>query len=141
MPILTPKEVLARISAASIMKDNASDADASRCVSVYPTLKGDGSLIKVGTRITVDGELYRARVDLWDTAENSPANVPSLWEKVMYKKGIRIIPDQITAEFPFNKGDLGWWYGALYESTLEGVNIYTPEAYPNGWKLIRPAKI
>lgn len=136
MPILTPKEVSARIAATAIMKDNASDADASRCVSVYPTLKGDGSLVKAGTRIAVNGQLYRTRVDLWDTAENAPQAVPSLWEKVMYKKGIRIIPDQITAEFPFNKGDLGWWNDVLYESILETVNTYTPDAYPSGWKKV-----
>ena len=136
MPILTPKEVLARISAASVLKENATDADASRCMSVYPTLKGDGSLVKAGTRIAVDGELYRARVDLWDTEENRPANVPSLWEKVMYKKGIRIIPDEITAEFPFNKGDLGWWNGVLYESILDVANVHTPETYPSGWKAV-----
>ena len=134
MPILTPKEVLARISAASVLKENATDADASRFVSVYPVLKGDGALIKVGTRIAFKGELYRARVDLWDTEENSPANVPSLWEKVMYKKGIRIIPDEITAEHPFSKGDLGWWGDVLKRSIYDGANVWTPEQHPAGWE-------
>ena len=133
MPILTPKEVLARISAASVLKENATDADASRCVSVYPTLKGDGSLVKAGTRITVDGELYRARVDLWDTEENSPANVPSLWERVMYKRGYRIIPETITAENPFTKGEIAWWENERYTSLLDS-NVWTPEQNPSGWE-------
>ena len=140
MPILTPQEVLARISAVSIMKNNASDADASRCVSIYPTLKGDGSLVKAGTRISFNGDLYRSRLDLWDTEENTPDRAPNIWEKVMYKQGIRIIPEQITAEHPFWKGDRGWWNGALYESILEIANTYTPDAYPAGWKLLRENK-
>lgn len=133
MPILTPKEVSARIAAASIMKDNASDADASRCISVYPTLKGDGSLVKSGTRIAVNGQLYRARVDLWDTDENTPEVVPSLWERVMYRRGYRIIPDQITAENPFSKGETAWWGDKRYTSLLDS-NVWTPEQYPAGWE-------
>lgn len=133
MPILTPKEVLARISAASVMKENATDADASRCVSVYPALKGDGSLIKVGTRIAFKGELYRARVDLWDTEENTPELVPSLWERVMYKRGYRIIPDVITAENPLMKDEVAWWGDERYVSLLDS-NVWTPEQNPSGWE-------
>ena len=133
MSILTPKEVLARISAASVMKENASDKDASRCVSVYPTLKGDGSLVKAGTRIAYKGELYRSRVDLWDTEENTPTLVPSLWERVMYKRGYRIISETITAENPFLKGEIAWWGSERYVSRIDN-NVWTPEANPSGWE-------
>lgn len=136
MPILTPREVLARITAASVMKENASDADASKCVSIYPTLRGDGSLVKAGTRITVDGQLYRARVDLYDKEENSPVNVPSLWETVMYKRGDRIIPETITAENPFSKDEIGWWENKRYRSLVD-ANVWTPTAYPEGWEEIK----
>lgn len=33
-----------------------------------------------------------AAADLWDTAENNPENVPTLWEDIMYHDGYRIIP-------------------------------------------------
>ena len=139
MPILTPEEVSARISATSIMKDNASDADASRCVSVYPTLKGDGSLVKAGTRINHNGTLKRVAVDLWDTAENSPDNAPNLYEDIQYKNGIRIIPETITAGMAFALDEKGWWEGGLYQSLLDN-NVWTPTAYPTGWKCIKEAK-
>lgn len=134
MAILTPQEVAERIAATSILRDGASDADASKCAGVYPSLKGDGSLVEGGTRINHGGKLYRARVDLWDSAENAPESAPALWEEIMYKKGIRIIPETITAEHPFLKGERGWWNDVLYESILETANTYTPTAYPAGWK-------
>lgn len=139
MPILTPKEVLARITAASIMKENATDADASRCVSVYPALKGDGSLVKTGTRINYNGTLKRVVVDLYDTAENSPDNAPTLYEDVQYKQGIRIIPETITAGTAFALDEKGWWMGGLYQSLIDS-NVWTPTTNPSGWKLIKEAK-
>lgn len=119
---------------------HASDALASRVPQAYGSLKRDGRLVKAGTRVNHNGQLYRARVDLWDRADSTPDTAPNLWEKILYKDGIRIIPETITAENPFNKGERGWWQGSLYESTLEVVNTYTPDQYPDGWKLIKEAK-
>ena len=94
-------------------------------------------MIRAGDRRFVKGELYRARVDLWDTEENSPESVPSLWDKVLYKKGIRIIPDKIVAENPFTKGELGWWGDVLMRSIYDGANTWTPEEYATGWEDVK----
>ena len=139
MPILTPKEVLARISAASVLKENATDADASKCVSVYPVLKGDGSLVKAGTRINFNGILKRAAVDLYDTAENDPDNAPTLWEDILYKRDVRIIPETITVGTAFALDEKGWWEEGMYQSLLDN-NVWTPTANPSGWLLIKGAK-
>ena len=118
--------------------DNAAnvltDADASNSVLLYPTLKGDGSLIKAGTRINWNGTLKRAAVDLWDTAENTPDAATDLWEDIDYKDGYRIIPETITAGLAFSKNEFGWWKGELYKSILDAANVYTPEQYPAGWE-------
>lgn len=53
---------------------------ASSVVSLFPTLKKDGSLIKAGTKIQWAGKIIRATVDLWDRADHSPENAPTLWE-------------------------------------------------------------
>ena len=58
------------------------DAQASTAVAIYPSLKEDGALIAVGTRINWRGQLKRASVDLWDTVENNPDNAPTLWENI-----------------------------------------------------------
>lgn len=118
--------------------DNAAnvltDADASNSVLLYPTLKGDGSLIKAGTRINWNGTLKRAAVDLWDTAENTPDVATDIWEDINYKNGYRIIPETITAGLAFSKGEIGWWGDVLYKSIYDGANVWTPEQYAAGWE-------
>lgn len=111
------------------------DATASQAAPLFPSLKGDGSLVKVGTRINWGGVVKRAAVDLWDEETNNPDNAPTLWEDLAYIDGIRIIPDVITVGTAFSKGEKGWWYGELYESTADN-NVYTPEQYPDWWKLV-----
>lgn len=123
------------VEAVKAMREGATDAIASIAVAVYPTLKNDTALIKAGTRINWNGTIKRAAADLWDTETNSPDNAPSLWEDINYREGYRIIPEIITAGTAFAKGERGWWMDDLYESTLD-ANVYTPTAYPAGWKLV-----
>ena len=109
------------------------DATASAAPEMFPRLKGDGSLVKSGTRICWCGTLKRAAVDLWDNAENTPDAAPTLWEDVLYRDGIRIIPETITVGLAFAKGEQGWWGDVLYASTMD-ANVYTPDQYPAGWE-------
>ena len=108
------------------------DKTASEAPTLFPRLKQDGSLIRAGTRINHNGEIKKAAVDLWDTADNSPDNAPTLWETLDYKDGYRIIPETITVTGAFAKGERGWWNGVLYESAVEN-NVYTPEQYAPNW--------
>ena len=108
--------------------------EASGCVDLYPTLKQDGGLIKAGTRINWNGWLKQATVDLWDTEANDPDHAPTLWVKINYKDGVRVIPDVISAAEAFALDELGWWDGAIYKSKIP-ANVYTPEQYPDGWEL------
>ena len=116
------------------MLPELTDKTASGFASLYPTLKRDGKLIKAGTRINWNGWLKQATVDLWDTEENDPDHAPTLWVKINYKDGVRVIPDPITAAEAFDMDELGWWDGAIYKSLI-AANVYTPEAYPQGWEL------
>jgi hypothetical protein len=109
------------------------DKTASEGAMLFPRLKQNGALVPAGTRINWHGTVKKAAVDLWDTAENTPDNAPSLWEDIAYREGIRIIPDAITAATAFVKGEQGWWKDALYTSLLD-ANVYTPEQYPAGWE-------
>ena len=110
------------------------DKEASSCVDLYPTLKQGGKLIRAGTRINWGGWLKQATVDLWDTEANDPDHAPTLWVKIQYKDGVRVIPDVISAAEAFALDELGWWNGAIYKSLI-AANVYTPEQYPNGWEL------
>ena len=114
------------------LREAATDTQASLAVSVYHTLKQDGSLIKSGTRINYNGTIIRAAVDLYDTETNSPENAPTLWEALNYKEGYRIIPEVITVGTAFSKGELGWWNDELYKSLVDS-NVYTPDQYAPNW--------
>ena len=133
---LTESEVSRMLIAQQINNLIVDDATASRMVDYYPTLKQDGSLIKVNTRINWNGKLKRAAVDLWDTEANNPDNAPTLWEDIEYRDGIRVIPAAIPSTDTFKKGDLGWWGDNLYQSIYDGDNVWTPEQYPAAWKKI-----
>ena len=109
------------------------DKTASEAPTLFPRLKQDGSLIRAGTRINHSGEIKKAAVDLWDTADNSPDKATTLWETLDYKDGYRIIPETITVTGAFGKGERGWWTdGKLYESNVDN-NVYTPEQYARNW--------
>ena len=115
-------------AAASLDDKTASTAPELSCGMKY-----DGALIKAGTRINFGGKLFRAAVDLWDTAENTPDKAETLWEEVAYCDGIRIIPNVLTAGTAFSKGEKGWWGDKLYISLLDS-NVWTPDTYPAGWE-------
>ena len=115
------------------------DKTASEAPTLFPRLKQDGSLVRAGTRICHNGEIKKAAVDLWDTADNSPDKATTLWETLDYKDGYRIIPETITVTGAFAKGERGWWTdGKLYESAVDN-NVYTPEQYARNWTEVNNA--
>lgn len=131
----------ARLLRRNIVKGSVSleDKDASLTPELFSGLKEDGSLVKAGTRINWENVVKRAAVDLWDTIENNPNNAPQLWEDLLYKNGIRIIPETITTGTLFMKDELGYWGDDLYKSLIDN-NVWTPVAYPAGWELVEIAK-
>lgn len=110
------------------------DKEVSTAPDVLPRTHYTGELIKNGTRINWNGKVKRAAVDLWDREDQNPDNAPNLWEDVMYRDGIRIIPDPITVGLAFAKDELGWWGEDLYRSKVDN-NVYTPDQYADNWEL------
>lgn len=127
----------ARLQRQNILISSASldDKVASETPELFGRLNENGGLVKVGTRINWNGTLKRAAVDLWDTKENNPDNAPSLWEDILYKNGIRIIPETITVGTAFSKDELGYWQDTLYKSLIDS-NVWTPDQNPSGWELV-----
>ena len=129
-------EALKLRSIVELASTSLDDKTASEGVSLFPRLKGDGSLVEAGTRINWSGVIKRAAVDLWDRSENDPDHAPTLWEDISYKDGYRIIPETITAGTAFAFGECGWWGDTLYKSTIS-ANVRTPTAYPDGWEIVQ----
>lgn len=138
MKILTKADAIAfrkQIEKAAIHLD---DKAASESPDFYENMKYDGKAISAGTRINFEGVLYKAAVTLWDTEENNPHFAPSLWEKINYHNGVRVIPEVITVTTAFSKDELGFWEAdeKVYKSLLD-ANVYTPVAYPQGWEEVQ----
>lgn len=112
---------------------------AGRMIDYFPTQKevcAEGALIPAKTRIRDDKDasvIWRSNVDLWNTDENSPANAPTLWDRISYHEGIRIIPDVIPATLAWMNGELGWRDGHVYKSGMDG-NVYLPSAAGALWE-------
>lgn len=132
---MTEKE--AKAFRSLIMQGSASltDAQVSTAPEILPRMKYDGTAIKSGTRIYWNGAIKRAASDLWDREDQNPDNAPTLWEDVLYRDGIRIIPNQITVGLAFSENELGWWGDTLYRS-LHDNNVYTPSEYPDWWEAV-----
>ena len=114
---------------------------AGRMIDYFPTMKevcAEGALIPAKTRIRDDKDasvIWRSNVDLWNADENSPINAPTLWDKIAYHNGIRIIPDVIPATLAWMDGELGWRDGHIYKSGMDG-NVYLPGTQGAPWELM-----
>ena len=133
---MTREETKSFIASLIKLRESLTDAQASTAAEVYPSLKNDGTLVPVGTRINWNGTIKRAAIDLWDTEINNPNNTPTLWEDINYIDGYRVIPETITSGTAFNIDEYGYWKGVLYKSLIDN-NVWTPEQYSAGWQVIK----
>lgn len=127
------KEIPDFIAAVKLLRESADDKTASLAPLVYPTIKGEGALIRAGTRINWNGTVYRAAVDLWDNPGSDPDSAPTLWAELDYKDGIRKIHDPIPVTEAFARNEKGWWHDEVYVSQVD-MNVYTPEQYAPYWQ-------
>lgn len=132
----TRTEALAMRKIVELAAQGLDDATASLVPSWHGKLEGKGALVHVNTRVPWGDDLMRAKVDLWDTEANDPDNAPTLWEKVMYKEGHRIIPENIPAEDPFTLDELGWWTDGLLYKSLLSTNVWTPAQMSEAWEVV-----
>ena len=132
---MTERRFTRVLGAIKEQREKVPDTIASETPDLYPTMKFDRSLIKVGTRINWNGQLKRALVDLWDAPENSPDVAPVYWHDLVFYKGYRVIPSVFTAILAFSLGEIGYWppHDKFYKSLL-AVNVYDPDAYMAGWE-------
>ena len=118
------------------INSSLTDAQIASAPLVVGTMLYDGELIASMTPIKWGEDIMRAAVDLWDSEENNPDNAPTLWKKLPYKDGYRIIPEVITVTEAFKKNECGWWTdGLLYCSKIDN-NVYTPAEYAQNWEVV-----
>lgn len=113
--------------------ESLTDAECSRADLLYDYWRPNQKYAVGDVRKRGD-TLYRCITAHASETAWKPEDSPSLWERIMYRDGIRIIPEYITATSLFSAGELGWWGAVLYRSKVD-YNAYTPVQYAANWEI------
>lgn len=103
-------------------------------VEMYPFWNPNGVQYKKNQRVSYNGILYKILQDHTSQETWKPDVSPSLFVKVISSINGEI-PEwqQPSAENAYQKGDKVRYNGKVYESLIDN-NVWSPDAYPAGWK-------
>lgn len=126
--------------ALSFLFENLSDSQAVQVPMLFEEFDGNGVAYAVGKRVVYKGVLYKVIQAHTSQADWTPDAAPSLFAKVINETVDGSIPDFVQPDStnPYMKGDKVKFNGKVYESLIDN-NVYSPEAYPQGWKEIAKA--
>lgn len=87
-----------------------------------------------GINAVGDPQLYQVLQDHTSAAEWTPDTAVSLYKAIgVTETGYPVWVQPLGATDAYNTGDIVSYNDALYISTIDG-NVWSPEAYPAGWK-------
>lgn len=87
-----------------------------------------------GINAVGDPQLYQVLQDHTSAAEWTPDTAVSLYKAIgVTETGYPAWVQPLGATDAYNTGDIVSYNDALYISTIDG-NVWSPEAYPAGWK-------
>ena len=124
-----------RTAEISIGLAKLSDDTAVTAVELFPHWQTEHEYA-VLDRVQYNGILYKCLQAHTAQGTWNPADASSLWAKVLIPDP-DVIPEweQPDSTNPYKKGDKVRYNGKIYESLIDN-NIWSPEAYPAGWKEI-----
>lgn len=114
---------------------NLDDADALEAVQLFPKWEPNIKY-QVDDRVRYDNILYRCLQSHNSQESWTPIAAASLWAKVLIPNP-EVIPDweQPDSTNAYQIGDKVRFEGKIYENLINN-NIWSPAAYPAGWKEI-----
>jgi hypothetical protein len=113
------------------------DEDALEAVELFPEW-ATGTAYTGGQRVRYEDKLYKCVQAHTSQDDWTPPSVPALWTEVAKPGEIPVWKQPTGAHDAYNKGDKVHYPTAsdpVYESLID-ANVYSPEAYPQGWKLV-----
>ena len=121
------------VTAMKAMRSTADDQTAANAAELYPVWN-ETKVYAVGDRVRYDSVLYKCLQAHTAQTTWTPTDAPSLWAKVLIPDP-EVIPEweQPDSTNPYMKGDKVTYKGKIYESLIDN-NVWSPEAYPQGWK-------
>lgn len=113
------------------------DEQAEQVTNVHPSWEA-GVAYAVGKRVKHDGKLYRC-VQAHTSQEGwEPPVTPAMWVRTAPEGEIPVWVQPTGAQDAYNVGDKVHYPdadGPVYVSLID-ANVYSPEAYPQGWELV-----
>lgn len=117
------------------------EASMMQIASVYPEYKLNttyqtGDIFRYGTNSVGDSQLYQVLQPHTSAEEWTPDTATSLYKKIgVSDEGIPIWVQPLGATDAYQIGDVVLYNGKKYESLIN-ANVWSPDAYPAGWKLL-----
>ena len=94
-----------------------------------------GDFFTYGVNSVGDPQLYKVNLDHTSQADWLPDMTPNLYTAIgLDENGYPVWSQPTGSHDSYNKGDVVDYNGTLYESLIDG-NVYSPDAYPAGWKV------
>lgn len=112
-----------------------SDGAALKMTEVFPHWSGNSKEYVKDDKVLYDGVLHKVLQNHTSQEGWTPTSAPSLFAKVLTSEGEILDWEQPTAENAYMKGDRVKYNGKVYESLIDN-NVWSPDGYPAGWKLI-----
>ena len=117
-----------------IREDEIAPEALSALVDAYPAYSA-GAAYALGDLVTTDGELYQVIQAHTSQADWVPATTPALY---LRRTPAGVIPEWVAPTGAHDAYALGaqvTFEGQVWESLI-AANVWSPTAYPAGWKLI-----
>ena len=93
-------------------------------------------IFSYGVNDVGDPQLYQVLQDHTSAEEWTPDTATSLYKAIgVSEEGIPEWVQPLGASDAYNTGDIVIYNGKKYKSLIDG-NVWTPDAYPQGWELM-----
>lgn len=110
-----------------------SDGAALKMPEVFPHWSGNSKEYVKDDKVLYNDVLYKVLQNHTSQEGWTPTSAPSLFAKVLTSEGEILDWEQPSSTNPYMKGDKVKFNGKIYESVIDN-NVWSPEAYPQGWK-------
>ena len=117
------------------------ETQALEVASVYPAWETGrayetGDILQYGVNSVGDPQLYKVVQAHTSQEDWTPDATPALYDAFgLDDSGYPLWTQPTGAHDAYNTGDIVDYNGTLYQSLIDG-NTWSPEAYPQGWKVV-----
>ena len=123
------------------LAETLDDDAAAENTELFKQWDPDGHDYAAGDRVRDDGVLYKVLQAHTSQPDWTPEDAPSLFARVLAGQdgtdiGVWEKPDSTNGYKKGNKVHYPTMSDPIYESIYEGLNVWSPGEYPQGWRLV-----